>query len=123
MTLLASRFWTAIRRFPELADPASTCFSMAPKVSVASLRDPPRKRKPVCRLWLQLHRHQSSGGAGKVLAQWMQDGQPPMDLWDVDVRRTFPFQSEPSFLRERTTETLGLLSICIGPIASTRRSQ
>ena len=24
-----------------------------------------------------------------------------MDLWDVDVRRTFPFQSQPDFLFER----------------------
>ena len=52
---------------------------------------------------------QSSGGAGKVLAQWMRDGKPPMDLWDVDVRRTFAFQSEPDYLRQRTIETLGLL--------------
>ena len=29
---------------------------------------------------------QSSGGAGKVLAEWMRQGKPPMDLWDVDVR-------------------------------------
>jgi 4-methylaminobutanoate oxidase (formaldehyde-forming) len=39
----------------------------------------------------------------------MQRGKPPMDLWDVDVRRTFPFQSEDKFLYERTKETLGLL--------------
>jgi hypothetical protein len=32
----------------------------------------------------------------------MRDGKPPMDLWDVDVRRTFAFQAEPDFLRERT---------------------
>ena len=32
-----------------------------------------------------------------------------MDLWDVDVRRAFPFQSQPDFLFERTKETLGLL--------------
>jgi len=52
---------------------------------------------------------QSSGGAGKVLAEWIQKGYPPMDLWDVDIRRTFPFQSAKPFLEERTKETLGLL--------------
>ena len=52
---------------------------------------------------------QSSGGAGRVLAQWMHEGKPPMDLWDVDIRRTFDFQSEKSFLQARTTESLGLL--------------
>ena len=52
---------------------------------------------------------QSSGGAGKVLADWICDGHAPMDLWDVDIRRTFPFQSKRPYLAERTTETLGLL--------------
>ena len=52
---------------------------------------------------------QSSGGAGKVLADWIVDGHPPMDLWDVDIRRMMPFQSNPRYLRDRTVETLGLL--------------
>jgi 4-methylaminobutanoate oxidase (formaldehyde-forming) len=52
---------------------------------------------------------QSSGGAGKVLADWIVDGRPPMDLWDVDVRRMMPFQSNPTYLHDRTVETLGLL--------------
>jgi heterotetrameric sarcosine oxidase gamma subunit len=52
---------------------------------------------------------QSSGGAGKVLADWVLDGRPPMDLWDVDVRRMMPFQRNARYLRERTVETLGLL--------------
>jgi 4-methylaminobutanoate oxidase (formaldehyde-forming) len=52
---------------------------------------------------------QSAGGAGKVLADWMIDGHPPMDLWDVDIRRCMPFQRNRSYLRDRTVETLGLL--------------
>jgi 4-methylaminobutanoate oxidase (formaldehyde-forming) len=52
---------------------------------------------------------QSSGGAGKVLADWIIDGRPPMDLWDVDVRRCMPFQRNRDYLRDRTVESLGLL--------------
>jgi 4-methylaminobutanoate oxidase (formaldehyde-forming) len=52
---------------------------------------------------------QSAGGAGKVLADWMLDGHPPMDLWDVDIRRCMPFQRNKNYLRDRTVETLGLL--------------
>jgi 4-methylaminobutanoate oxidase (formaldehyde-forming) len=52
---------------------------------------------------------QSSGGAGKVLADWIIDGHPPMDLWDVDVRRVMPFQRNPNYLHDRTVESLGLL--------------
>ncbi len=52
---------------------------------------------------------QSAGGAGRVLADWVLDGHPPMDLWDVDVRRCMPFQRNRSYLKDRTVETLGLL--------------
>jgi 4-methylaminobutanoate oxidase (formaldehyde-forming) len=52
---------------------------------------------------------QSAGGAGKVLADWIVDGHPPMDLWDVDVRRVMPFQRNRSYLHDRTVESLGLL--------------
>ena len=34
----------------------------------------------------------SSGGAGMALAQWIDDGEPPFDLWEVDIRRAQPFQ-------------------------------
>ncbi|SNX71100.1 4-methylaminobutanoate oxidase (formaldehyde-forming) [Cereibacter ovatus] len=51
----------------------------------------------------------SSGGAGMALAQWMDAGRPPFDLWEVDIRRAQPFQKNRRYLRERVTETLGLL--------------
>ena len=43
---------------------------------------------------------QSAGGAGKVLAEWIVDGHPPMDLWDVDIRRCKPFQRNRRYLRD-----------------------
>jgi 4-methylaminobutanoate oxidase (formaldehyde-forming) len=52
---------------------------------------------------------QSAGGAGKVLADWIVYGYPPMDMWDVDIRRVMPFQRNRRYLRDRTVETLGLL--------------
>jgi 4-methylaminobutanoate oxidase (formaldehyde-forming) len=51
----------------------------------------------------------ASGGAGKVVAQWILDRRPPMDLSDVDVRRVMPFQANKRYLHDRTVETLGLL--------------
>ena len=38
---------------------------------------------------------QSAGGAGKVLAEWIVDGQPPIDLWDVDIRRGHAVPEQP----------------------------
>lgn len=51
----------------------------------------------------------SSGGAGMALAHWITQGEPPFDLWEVDIRRAQPFQKNRSYLRERVSETLGLL--------------
>jgi len=52
---------------------------------------------------------QSAGGAGKALAEWMDAGEPPMDLSDVDIRRMQPFQANRTYLVARAREALGLL--------------
>ncbi|MDP6377636.1 MAG: FAD-dependent oxidoreductase [Pseudomonadales bacterium] len=52
---------------------------------------------------------QSAGGVGKVLSEWMRDGRPPQDLWEVDVRRNIAFQNNRRYLHDRVTEGLGLL--------------
>ena len=52
---------------------------------------------------------QSAGGAGMALAEWMDTGEKPFDLGDVDVVRMQPFQGNKKYLHDRSTETLGLL--------------
>ena len=52
---------------------------------------------------------QSAGGAGMALAQWMEDGDKPFDLGDVDISRMEPFMGNKTYLAARSTETLGLL--------------
>ena len=52
---------------------------------------------------------QSAGGAGMALAHWITEGAAPFDLWDVDIRRAQPFQRNRRYLKERVSETLGLL--------------
>ena len=52
---------------------------------------------------------QSAGGAGRAVADWIVDGHPGIDLWDVDIRRFEAFQANRSYLHARTTESLGLL--------------
>lgn len=52
---------------------------------------------------------QSAGGIGQVMATWMKEGHPPADLWEVDVRRNMRFQGNRKYLRERVSESLGLL--------------
>ncbi|MGV8951144.1 MAG: GcvT family protein [Cypionkella sp.] len=50
-----------------------------------------------------------SGGAGMALAHWIVEGEAPFDLWEVDIRRAQPFQRNRAYLKERVSETLGLL--------------
>jgi len=52
---------------------------------------------------------QTSGGIGKVCAEWMHAGHAPLDLWGNDIRRMYPFQGTRRYLQERVSETLGLL--------------
>lgn len=52
---------------------------------------------------------QSAGGAGMALAEWMETGEKPFDLGDVDIARMQPFQANALYLHDRSTETLGLL--------------
>jgi glycine cleavage system aminomethyltransferase T/glycine/D-amino acid oxidase-like deaminating enzyme len=50
----------------------------------------------------------NAGGAGKLVAEWVVNGEAPLDLWDVDIRRFAPFHANRRHLADRTVETLGL---------------
>jgi sarcosine dehydrogenase len=50
----------------------------------------------------------SGGGAGKALAEWIVGGEPPLDLWPVDIRRFARFNGNDTWLRSRVSEVLGL---------------
>jgi glycine cleavage system aminomethyltransferase T/glycine/D-amino acid oxidase-like deaminating enzyme len=50
----------------------------------------------------------NSGGAGRLIAEWIVGGEPSTDLWDVDIRRFAAFTGNRKALFERTAETLGL---------------
>jgi 4-methylaminobutanoate oxidase (formaldehyde-forming) len=51
----------------------------------------------------------SAAGAGMALAEWIVEGEPTMDLWEVDIRRFHDFQNNARYLYDRTVEGLGLL--------------
>ncbi len=50
----------------------------------------------------------NSGGAGRLIAEWVAAGEPASDVWEVDIRRFAPFTGNRRALAERTGETLGL---------------
>jgi len=46
----------------------------------------------------------SGGGAGMALAEWVNNGEPPYDLWSVDIRRFGHPHSDTDWVRARTLE-------------------
>jgi 4-methylaminobutanoate oxidase (formaldehyde-forming) len=50
----------------------------------------------------------SAGGAGRALAEWIVEGEATSDLTTVDIRRFARFQGNPTWLRDRVGEVLGL---------------
>lgn len=46
----------------------------------------------------------SAGGAGMVLAEWVAEGEPPYDLWPVDIRRFGRNHLDTDWVRTRTLE-------------------
>ncbi len=46
----------------------------------------------------------SGGGAGMALAEWVAKGEPPYDLWPVDIRRFGRNHQDTNWVRTRTLE-------------------
>jgi 4-methylaminobutanoate oxidase (formaldehyde-forming) len=46
----------------------------------------------------------AGGGAGEMIAEWVVDGQPSLDLWPLDVRRFGPHHGTRAFMYPRAVE-------------------
>ncbi|MBW2614075.1 MAG: FAD-dependent oxidoreductase, partial [Deltaproteobacteria bacterium] len=51
----------------------------------------------------------SAAGAGRAISEWIVEGHPTEDLWEVDIRRFHGWQSNSQYLQDRITETVGFL--------------
>jgi glycine cleavage system aminomethyltransferase T/glycine/D-amino acid oxidase-like deaminating enzyme len=103
----------AVKRVPALADAGIQLFFNGPESFTPDDRyyvgEAPEVRDLFVATGFNSVGIAASGGAGKVVAQWILDRRPPMDLSDVDIRRVMPFQANRRYLHDRTVETLGLL--------------
>jgi 4-methylaminobutanoate oxidase (formaldehyde-forming) len=110
---LAPVYEAACERIPILADVGIRLFFNGPESFTPDdrylLGETPELRNHWVATGFNSIGMQSAGGAGKVLAEWIVNGRPPMDLWDVDVRRMQPFQTNSRYLHDRSIEALGLL--------------
>lgn len=103
----------AMKRFPALERAGIQKFFCGPESFTPDVRyhlgEAPELKNCFVAAGLNSIGLQSAGGVGKVTAQWIRDGRPPVDLWEVDVRRNMPFQRSQRYLQSRVGESLGLL--------------
>ncbi len=103
----------AMKRFPALERAGIQKFFCGPESFTPDVRyhlgEAPELKNCFVAAGLNSIGLQSAGGVGKVTAEWIRDGRPPVDLWEVDVRRNMPFQRNRRYLQSRVGESLGLL--------------
>ena len=65
----------------------------------------------------------SAGGIGRILATWVVDGEPDVDVSAIDVARFRDWQLDPRHRAERTAEILGTVYAAHPPGGSLRTSR
>jgi 4-methylaminobutanoate oxidase (formaldehyde-forming) len=60
----------------------------------------------------------TGGGMGRMLAHWIINGRPDMDVTGMNIDRLHKYQSNPEYRRTRTVESLGMVYQCHYPTRS-----
>jgi 4-methylaminobutanoate oxidase (formaldehyde-forming) len=60
----------------------------------------------------------TGGGIGRVLAHWIVNGLPDVDVTGMHIDRLHPYQANPEYRRTRTVESLGMVYQCHYPTKS-----
>jgi glycine cleavage system aminomethyltransferase T/glycine/D-amino acid oxidase-like deaminating enzyme len=103
----------ALSRFPDLENVGIRQFFCGPESFTADngplLGEVPELRGFFAACGLNSLGILLSGGVGSLIASWIQDGEPPMDVSTMSPDRLMPFMKNRSFREERTVELLGAL--------------
>lgn len=60
----------------------------------------------------------TGGGLGRVVAHWIVNGSPDVDVTGFHIDRLHPYQQNPEYRRTRTVESLGMVYQCHYPTRS-----
>ena len=60
----------------------------------------------------------TGGGLGRMLAHWILNGRPDMDVTGMNIDRLPTYQANPEYRRTRTVESLGMVYQCHYPTRS-----
>jgi 4-methylaminobutanoate oxidase (formaldehyde-forming) len=105
-------------RFEEIAANSSTRVPVMDEVTVTRLINGPEAFTPDNEFCLGesevrgffvaagfcAHGLAGAGGIGRVMAEWILEGEPTMDVWEMDIRRFGPHFRSPSYTLKRTKE-------------------
>ncbi len=110
---LAPFLEVAMRRFPALEDAGIRTLFCGPESFTDDLSPMLGESPEVDNLYLACGLNSvgilSGGGLGHMMAQWLIEEHPPLDVTAVGVDRAHEFQATRLFRRERTVERLGFL--------------
>lgn len=60
----------------------------------------------------------TGGGLGRVMAHWIINGRPDVDITAMNIDRLHPYQNNPEYRKHRTVESLGKVYRCHYPTMS-----
>ncbi len=60
----------------------------------------------------------TGGGLGRMMAHWLQNGRPDVDVSYMNIDRLHTYQANPEYRRLRTVESLGMVYQCHYPTRS-----
>ena len=102
MSRVPVSFETGIRKF--FCGPESFTADLSPVVGEA-----PELRNYFVAAGLNSIGILTGGGLGRLMAHWIVNGRPDMDVTGMNIDRLHTYQSNPQYRRERTVESLGMV--------------
>ena len=102
MSRVPVSFETGIRKF--FCGPESFTADLSPVVGEA-----PELRNYFVAAGLNSIGILTGGGLGRLMAHWIVNGRPDMDVTGMNIDRLHTYQSNPEYRRERTVESLGMV--------------
>ena len=110
---------TAMRRVPVTADAGIRTFFCGPESFTPDLApvlgEAPELRNYFVAAGLNSVGILTGGGIGRVLAHWIVDGRPDVDVTGMNIDRLHAYQATPEYRATRTVESLGMVYACHYP--------
>jgi 4-methylaminobutanoate oxidase (formaldehyde-forming) len=104
---------TAMRRVPVTFDVGIRKFFCGPESFTPDLRPAVGETPELANCFVAAGLNSigilTGGGIGRLVARWIVDGRPDLDVTEIDVDRLHPYQATPEYRRLRTVESLGMV--------------